>query len=74
MKKGVSFKYRELVELKGLMKEKKLTYQEMSEYLGLALSAFCYKINGKSVFNVIEVDKICSKLEISKNDIARYFF
>lgn len=67
-------KHRELVELKGLMREKKITYQEMSEYLGMALSAFCNKINGKSVFNIVEINQICRKLGIDKNDIPKYFF
>lgn len=67
-------KYRELVELKGLIRQNKTTYQELANFLEIALSAFCNKINGFSVFNIVEVDKICRKLNISKNEIAIYFF
>lgn len=74
MKKNRKRNYRELVELKGLMREKKITYQEMARYLEMALSAFCNKINGFSIFNIVEVDKICKKLDICKKNIPVYFF
>lgn len=67
-------KYRELVELKGLLREKKKTYEEMASYLGLALSAFSNKINGKSIFNISEADKISKYVGIEKKDIDIYFF
>lgn len=67
-------KYRELLELKGLMREKKVTYVTMSKYLNMALSAFSNKINGNSVFNIIEINKICKKLNIDKSNIPYYFF
>ena len=67
-------KYRELVELKGLLREKKKTYVEMANYLGLALSAFSNKINGKSIFDISEADKISKYVGIEKKDIAIYFF
>ena len=67
-------KCRELVELKGLMRTKKVTYHEMAIYLDMALSAFCNKINGKSIFNIVEINKICKKLGIDKDDIPKYFF
>lgn len=74
MKKNKIKKYRELVELKGLMREKKITYQEMADFLEMALSAFSNKINGFSIFNIVEVDKICEKLNICKTNIPIYFF
>ena len=67
-------KYRELVELKGLMREKKITYEDMAKYLKIALSTFCNGINGKSGFNISQVDKIVKKLSIPKEKIYIYFF
>lgn len=74
VKKNREKKCRELVELKGLMREKKITYQEMADYLQIALSAFCNKINGISIFDIVEANKISKKLEICKNNIHIYFF
>lgn len=67
-------KYRELVELKGLLREKKINYVTLARYLKLSLSALSNKINGKSVFNLIEVIKIVKLIGIEKNDIPLYFF
>ena len=67
-------KYRELVELKGLLREKKVNYEALAKYLKMSLSAICNKINGKSVFNLLEVNKIAQLLEIKKEDMGIYFF
>lgn len=67
-------KYRELVELKGILREKKINYEALSKYLKMSLSALSNKINGKSVFNLIEVVKISQLAGIGKEDIAKYFF
>ena len=67
-------KYRELVELKGLLREKKINYEALAKYLKMSLSALSNKINGKSVFNLIEVAKISQLEGIKKEDIAIYFF
>lgn len=67
-------KYRELVELKGLLREKKINYVALSNYLKLSLSAVANKINGKSIFNLVEVVKISELVGIKKEDIPIYFF
>ena len=67
-------KYRELVELKGILREKKINYEALSRYLKMSLSAFSNKINGKSVFNIVEVDKIATIADIEKEKIPLYFF
>ena len=67
-------KYRELVELKGLLREKKINYVALSNYLKLSLSAVANKINGKSIFNLVEVVKISELTGIKKEDIPMYFF
>lgn len=67
-------KYRELVELKGLLREKKINYETLAKFLKMSLSALSNKINGKSIFNILEVIKICNFVGIKKEDIPIYFF
>ncbi len=67
-------KYRELVELKGILREKKINYEALSRYLKMSLSAFSNKINGKSVFNLLEANKIGQLVGIKKEDMGIYFF
>ena len=67
-------KYRELVELKGLLREKKINYETLAKYLKMSLSALSNKINGKSVFNILEVRKISDFVGMQKENIPLYFF
>lgn len=67
-------KYRELVELKGLLREKKINYETLARYLKMSLSALSNKINGKSIFLITEANEIARILEIKKEDIYIYFF
>lgn len=67
-------KYRELVELKGLLREKKINYETLARFLKMSLSALSNKINGKSVFDILEVNKIANFVGIRKEDIPLYFF
>lgn len=67
-------KYRELVELKGILREKKINYETLAKYLEISLSALSNKINGKTVFNLIEVAKIIRLIKIEKENISTYFF
>jgi len=67
-------KYRELLELKGLLREKKINYKTLAKFLKMSISALSNKINGKSVFDILEVNKIASFVGIKKEDIPVYFF
>lgn len=67
-------KYRELVEVKGLLREKKINYEALSKYLKMSISALSNKINGKSEFTLTEVNKIVQLLGIKREDIPVYFF
>lgn len=67
-------KYRELVELKGLLRQKKINYETLAKHLKMSLSALSNKINGNSVFNILEVNKIATFVGIEKTDIPIYFF
>ncbi len=67
-------KYRELVELKGILREKKINYETLSNYLKISLSALSNKINGKSVFDILEAKNIANFVGIPKEKIPIYFF
>lgn len=67
-------KYRELTELKGLLRQKKINYETLARYLKMSLSALSNKINGKSLFNILEVDKIAKFVGIERESIPLYFF
>lgn len=61
-------------KLKGLIREKKLTQEEMAEKIDVAYSTFNLKINGISYFSQEEIYKISNYLEIPKEKICDYFF
>lgn len=67
-------KYRELVELKGILRQKKINYDTLAKYLKMSISALSNKINGKSVFDILEVEKIIQFVGIEKKDVSEYFF
>lgn len=67
-------KYVELVKLKGLMREKKMSYRKLSKETKISVDALNNKINGYSLLNTEEIDKIVSVLEISPDNIIKYFF
>lgn len=67
-------KYRELVELKGILRQKKINYETLANLLEISLSALSNKINGYSLFDILEVDKISKIIKIKREDIVVYFF
>lgn len=67
-------KYRELTELKGLLRQRKINYETLAKYLRMSLSALSNKINGKSLFNILEVDRIAKFVDIERESIPLYFF
>lgn len=67
-------KYKELVKLKGILREQKITYTEISKRLNMSVSAFSNKINGKTLFNIVEISVLIIVLKISLNDVGKIFF
>lgn len=67
-------KYRELVELKGILREKKISYEILAKHLEISISALSNKINGKSLFDILEASKIIEFAGILREEIPRYFF
>ena len=67
-------KYKELTKLKGLLREKKITYEKLAKEIGMSLSAFSNKINGITIFDLVDVANIAEIVGIKKEDIYLYFF
>lgn len=67
-------RYPELSALKGLMREKNLTYREMAARLPMALNTLNDKLNGYSLLNSEEIQSIIFELGIPTDLIPKYFF
>ena len=61
-------------KLKGLIREKKLTQEDMAKEIDVAYSTFNLKINGNAYFSQDEIYKISNFLKIPKEKIYDYFF
>lgn len=59
-------------KLKGLMREKGVTQTMIAEVIGKTLQNTNAKLNGRAIWNLNEVIKICDYLEIDEPD--EYFF
>ncbi|WP_347491174.1 DUF739 family protein [Desulfoscipio sp. XC116] len=66
-------KFTQLNALKGRIREVGTTYYEVAGELGIAVNTFSNKINGFSVFSLLEVIRIATILDIDPGDIAHYF-
>lgn len=69
-----------LYKLQGRIREKKSSYRECAQVLGISLSAFNDKINGKvgkngkcKEFKVSQVCDLCNFLDIVPEDIPIFF-
>jgi len=67
-------KYVELIALKGLLRERKTTYQKAAKILGMATNTFANRINGYSPFDAFEMDRLAEYFKIDTADIGKYFF
>ncbi|MCI8397466.1 MAG: DUF739 family protein [Clostridia bacterium] len=67
-------KYRELLEVKGRLRERKIIYPKLAKYLDISLSAVSNKLNGKSEFTLTEASRIGELLDIKQEEMGRYFF
>lgn len=63
----------ELSKLKGRIREKGSNYRDISKEIGMSLSAFNDKMNGRTAFDIVEASKVAAILDISPENIA-YFF
>ena len=67
-------KYSEMKELKNLIRRKNMSYRRLAGAIGISTDAINNKLNGYTAFNLYEAEKIINILDISAEDINRYFF
>lgn len=67
-------KFKELSKLKGLLREKNITYKKIASLIGINYTTFSDKINGYSDFTLNEANNIIQQLQIGKDEIYDYFF
>ena len=63
-----------LNELKKLLKKRNYSYRKFAEEIHMSVDALNNKLNGYTLFNTWEVDKLVVKLQIEPDEINRYFF
>ena len=66
-------KYGERSKLKGLMREKGITYRGLSDIIGVPLNSLNNKLQGHTLFDIIEVSKVCAALDIDSSEIPIFF-
>lgn len=66
--------YVELSALKGRIRELKSSYRRLSGETGISIDALNNKINGYSIFNAEEMDKVSDVLDIPIHEVTKYFF
>ncbi len=67
-------KYPVLVELKGKIREKGMTYRSLAPKVGMSYNTLSDKLNGHFAFDTDEINRIVAELNIKPNEIVRYFF
>ena len=60
-------------KLKGVIREKKETYSSCAKATNMSTTSFNSKMNGKSSFDIIEINKLISFLELPKNEASDIF-
>lgn len=61
-------------KLKGKIKERGLTQEDVAKHINIAPSTFSIKINGIAFFNQEEIQQIADLLKIPDNRYKEYFF
>lgn len=61
-------------KLRGLMREKSITQDELADKIHISPTSLSYKLNSKVAFSPKELLKIQQVLEISDNHFKDYFF
>lgn len=74
MKSKKKKKYPTLNALKGKITESESNYRDLALRIGMSPSTLSDKLNGYSVFDTVEVDKIVHELRIDHSEIVKFFF
>lgn len=64
----------EMMALKGLLRERKITYGMMAGKMGLSTRSFSQGINGCPPFDVFEAKKISEYFKFTPGEVNRYIF
>lgn len=67
----MKFNYSKLL---GRMREYGFTQERLAKSLGINDGTLSAKLNSKTSFTAVEIDKICELLEIPNEEIGVYFF
>lgn len=62
------------IELRAAILRKRMTQEQVAEYLGISPASLNYKINNKYEFKSSEIKALIELLEIEKDDIDGIFF
>ena len=60
-------------KLKGYLVQKEKTYADCADATNMSLTSFSNKMNGKSQFDIIEINKLVTFLEMEKEIAAEIF-
>lgn len=60
--------------LLGKIRERRLTLNKVADAIGISLSAFRRKLEGKTEFTREEINAVCKYLEIDDSDLLTIFF
>lgn len=67
-------RYEELNALKGKLREEGISYRVLSNDVNISLNALNAKLNGDSIFNTDEVERVAKRSNIPPEDYIKYFF
>lgn len=70
----MSFKSVDLNKLKGIFREKNKTYVDGAKALGISVTALSNKMNGKSLFDIEEINILVVFLDIGVEQAVEIFF
>jgi len=70
----VGRKYSELLKLKGKITEKNETIKSVAKKAGMSRNTLGNKLDGKTSFTIAEIYKISDILDISSEEVVKYFF
>ena len=60
-------------KLKGLLVEKGKTYEECAKALNMSITSFSNKMNDKTRFDIVEINKLVNYLELNKEEATNIF-
>lgn len=66
--------YTKMWNLKKRIKEEGLNYEELATKIGMGVNTLSNKLNGKSTFDIDEVQEIMKALNIKNSEVPHYFF